>query len=147
MSAPSSRAQAPLQWMRCEKPNELGLFQQCERVEFLGRIGDKAKAYLVSHKKLIVVPIESLFQVQPMSLTEKVVSGQKVLLAGEWIWPSEKDSKNFKTLCRVNETTNKAKFKIFCGDKEARTVARHPLYKIVTSSASTEESSQAFTQK
>ncbi len=86
--------------LTCQKPNEPGLYEQCQEIVILEASGDKIRAYSKPQKKVLNLNAHLVFMAREISSQDKFSETSHVAIPAKFLWNSSQSG--FQSLCRVH---------------------------------------------
>jgi hypothetical protein len=105
----------------CERPQETGLYRQCQRALLMADLGGMARIYSSTERKLLTVHRNKLFIPEISKSEDKAVRQSTVAVVGKVLWNNT--SEDFLSLCKIESMKNKRYIEMSCGRHQKKRVA------------------------
>jgi|GEM_PF-3602334 len=115
-----------LAWVSCKQSHSLGLFEQCQSVKILQRIGNHIRAYGYHSQRLINVPDNEVFQMLSTSNISTIPQNHILLIPGSLIWSDS--SEQVQMICRSKQMSRSNYLDLDCGETKAQKVNKELVY-------------------
>jgi hypothetical protein len=123
----STKTEATELTLSCEKQSLSGMFEQCEEIVIIEKLGQRVRAYSKPKKIVLSLRAESVFIARNLSPSEKITSNQRITISADRLWNTSKPG--FQSLCEVqSESKNNNLLRVNCGHYKNQTVARSAVF-------------------
>jgi len=124
----SLKADENQKWISCNSLGELGVYQQCEEVKIIKRIGDRISVFTLASKKLLRLRDQDIFGLEGIANTSVLSHDTKVAVPGSLLWNSS--HMKSQTLCSIRGGFRSELLSLNCGSKTDLKVKRKLIFKL-----------------
>ena len=115
-------------YITCIEPTKTGLFEQCQEVSLIRKIGNQIQVYSKPSQKVLSVLTSALIHARSMDSGDIAKAGDLIVLASETLWNSSKPG--FDSLCHLDSAQKGSLLKVSCGRYRGENIDRASAYRI-----------------
>lgn len=124
-----SRAALSETLIHCRRATELGLFEQCETVKLLEKVGDRFRVYSIPAMKVLNVKSSNLFWAASIAEDVRVAALSKAGIESQNLWNTSKAG--YLSLCEVHESVEgSSDLLVSCGRHQNQRIPRSMILSI-----------------
>ena len=122
----SQKTEAKETLVACENLSLSGVFEQCEEIVILEKLGNKIRAYSKPKQIVISVSKNIIFVAKSLERTDKVEAHQRITIAGDRLWNTSKAG--FQSLCEVKGESKSGLLNVNCGRYQNETIDKTAVF-------------------
>ncbi|MBN8555492.1 MAG: hypothetical protein J0L93_08610 [Deltaproteobacteria bacterium] len=122
----SAKVEAKETLIACENLSLSGVFEQCEEVVILEKLGNRIRAYSKPKQIVISISKDIIFVAKNLEKGEKVESHQRVTIAADRLWNTSKAG--FQSLCEVKGENKSGLLNVNCGRYQNETIDKAAVF-------------------
>ena len=112
--------------MVCQRPDVIGLYEQCEEAAVVGFSGDKIRVYGKAQKQVLTVPKNQVFVAKKGSKHAALAPRQLIAVPGQNLWNQSRPG--FRSLCSIEKVSSSGYVTLSCGRYQKETIHLDSVY-------------------